>query len=203
MTYVETIEPRLTPHRAVSPGDAAAVLAEWCRDLEQELTARLELVTSRDLRWQPHPDSNSAGVTVWHVTRWIDVLGTRAFTGAPASQDGWHSQGWREVTGYEPDGLGFAGLGTLTGYTPEQMRAVPAMDANGLASYLSESVARLIEQITILGEKVLKPLGRGLSPYQTIGSTLQGSFGHVGEIDTLVALRARLAAGYSCGSVST
>lgn len=196
MTYVQKIEPRLTPHRAVRPATAASVLAEWCLDLEQELSARLELVTAQDLSWQPHRDSNSAAVTAWHVIRWMDFLGTRAFTGAPASQDGWHTQGWRDVTDYEPDGLGYAGLGTLTGYTPEEMRAVPIMDSNALSSYLSTSIARLVEQITILGSDVLNPVGgQGLSPYQTIGSALQGSFGHVGEIDTLVALRARSAPG--------
>ena len=55
-TYVETIEPRLTPLRDVRPSSAAETLIEWCRDLTQELTARLELVTPEDLSWQPHPD---------------------------------------------------------------------------------------------------------------------------------------------------
>lgn len=194
MTYVETIEPRLTPYRPGSPTDAAAVLVEWCRDLEQELAARLELVTGEDLRWQPHPNSNSAGVTVWHVARWIDVLGTRAFTARPASEDLWHTRGWRDTTGYEPDGIGYQGLGTLTGYTPDQMRAVPMLDASSLSTYLSQSTAALIDQITDLSSGVLTASGPAQpAPFQAIGATLQGSFGHVGEIDSLVALRARLA----------
>jgi len=45
----------------------------------------------------------------------------------------------------------------------------------------------------LLGDKVLMTSNpQGLSPYQSISSLLQGSFGHVGEIDTLVALRERL-----------
>ncbi len=120
---MEQIEPRLTPHRPAAPANVAEVLIEGCRDLEQELTARLELMTPEDLRWQPHPDSNSAGVTVWHVARWLDVLGSRVYTGRAAREDVWHTQGWLEETGYEPDGLGFLGMGALTGYTPEQMRA--------------------------------------------------------------------------------
>ncbi len=182
---MEQIEPRLTPHRPAAPANVAEVLIEGCRDLEQELTARLELMTPEDLRWQPHPDSNSAGVTVWHVARWIDVLGSRVYTGRPAREDVWHTQGWLERTGYEPDGLGFLGMGALTGYTPEQMRAVPAMDAISLSAYLAQSTAGLAEQIRVLASTVLQPTGRQrLSPYQTISSTLQGSFGHVGEIDT-------------------
>lgn len=196
MTYVDTIEPRLTPPRPSHPSDPSGVLTDWCADLLQELKARLELVTTEYLCWQPHPDSNSAGVTVWHVARWVDVLGTRTFTGAPVAHDVWHTGGWRAATGYEPDGLGYAGLGTLTGYTPEQMRAVPVLDADDLSEYLSQSAARLLEQITALSDSVVNtPVGHGLSPYQTIGCTLQGSFGHIGEIDTLVALRARLGSG--------
>lgn len=192
-TYVDTIEPRLTPPRDVAPAHVAEVLVEWCRDLTQELTARLGLVTPDDLGWQPHPDSNSIAVTVWHVARWVDVKATRSFTGRPASADLWHAQRWREVTGYEPDGLGFLGLGTLTGYTPEQMRAVPVMDAQDLSRYLTQATDRLAEQIQHIGDAVLTRTGQQqLSPYQSISSLLQGSFGHVGEIDTLVALRARL-----------
>ena len=192
MTYVETIEPRLTPHRPVAPLDVAAVLVEWCRDLEQEMAARLQLMTPEDLTWQPHPHSNSAGVTVWHVARWLDVLATRAFTGQSAQDDLWHTEGWRDLTDYEPDGIGYLGLGTLTGYTPQEMRAVPALPADALGRYLSQSTARLIEQIGLLDGKLRQVPGHRLSPYQTIAGTLQGSFGHIGEIDTLVALRARL-----------
>jgi hypothetical protein len=97
------------------------------------------------------------------------------------------------LTGYEPDGIGYLGLGTLTGYTPAQMRAVPVMDAAGLTDYLTQAAGGLTERIAELGDSILTGVGRQrLSPYQIISGLLQGSFGHVGEIDTLVALRARL-----------
>jgi hypothetical protein len=83
-------------------------------------------------------------------------------------------------------------LGTLTGYTPEQMRAVPTMDSAALSTYLSQSVARLVQQIANLETILLRAGPKGLSPYQIISGTLQGSFGHVGEIDTLIAFRVRL-----------
>lgn len=200
MTYVDTIEPRLTPARDVHPGDAAEVLAEWTRDLEQEISARLALLSLDELYWQPHPNSNSAGVTVWHVARFLDFRATRAFTGSSPSDDIWHTAGWRDRTGYEPDGLGWLGLGLLTGYSPEEMRAVPRLNVEELGMYLAQSSQRLVEQIKCLrndihhieANRLPVPGRRPLTPYQTIGSTLQGSFGHVGEIDTLVALRERL-----------
>lgn len=195
MTRVESIEPRLTPPRAVAPATAGEALQEWCRDLEQELCARLGLLSEDELRWQPHPDANGAGVTIWHVARWMDVLGTRLLAGRPAGQDLWHADGWRDRTGYEPDGLGYLGLGTLTGYTPAQMRAVPHLSGASLSRYLSRSITGLVEQIAHLGPRLHDTTHRDLSPYQVVSGTLQGSFGHLGEIDALVALRARLAEG--------
>jgi hypothetical protein len=190
-TYVSEIEPRLTPHRPARPETVADTLIEACRDLEQETLARLSRIPAKDLYWQPHPDANSVGVTVWHIARWLDFLGTRAFTGRPAEADRWHTSGWADRTGYEPDGVGWLGLGSLTGYTPAEMRAVPQLEADHLSTYLSEATAELVETLGQLRDHL--HVGGTPTPYQAISSTLQGSFGHVGEIDALVSLRARLA----------
>lgn len=191
-TYVDEIEPRLTPLRPVRPDTSGEALIEWIRDLGEELTARLARIPTAALHWQPHPDANSTGVTAWHVARWLDVLGTRAFTGRPAGRDIWHSQGWCDESGYEPDGIGWRGLGTLTGYTPAEMRAVPLLSTAQLTDYLAQTTEALVAQITILGEAGLHQVGRGVTPYQNISGTVQGSFGHLGEIDALVALHDRL-----------
>lgn len=192
VTYVETIEPRLTPLRPATPDRTADVLIEWTRDLQEELSARIALITPEDLAWQPHPDSNSAGVTIWHLTRWLDYAATRAYTGRGAAADLWHTGGFREITGYEPDGIGFRGLGVLTGYTPAEMRAVPFMSGELLDDYLRRSTDLLITTLGELAPRLNVVDGDRPTIYQAVGSTLQGSFGHVGEIDTLVALRARL-----------
>lgn len=195
MNYVTSIEPRLTPHRPAAPISTADALVEWATDLEEELAARLRLLSDEELLWRPHEDANNIAVTAWHVSRWLDLLGTRLFTGKPKELDIWHRAGWYEATQYEPDGIGYLGLGTLTGYSPEEMRAVPALAAADLIAYLSQSVEALVMQIQEFGAEIIKPLPHAdLSPYQLIGSTLQGSFGHVGEVDTLVALRARTSA---------
>jgi hypothetical protein len=199
MSYVETIEPRLTPYRPATPADTADTLVEWCRDLDEELTARLRLMSPDDLAWQPHPDANSPGVTVWHVARWLDVLAIRAFTSRPATDELWHTGGFSLATGYEPDGIGYLGLGTLTGYSPEEMRAVPAMPADLVGEYLHQSATLLINTIGDLRARLHTGRGDEPTPYQSIGATLQGSFGHIGEIDTLVALRARLTARRDAG----
>jgi hypothetical protein len=189
--YVKDIEPRLTPYRPVAPSTAAEALTEWLRDLEEELAARLEQIGSPTLAWQPHPDMNSPAVTAWHIARWLDVLATRAFAPAGPDDELWHTLGWRQRTGYDPSGVGFLGLGTLTGYTPSEMRAVPEMSAEDLQTYASQAADQLATRIAELGEVLFRTIdGLDLSPYQMISGTLQGSFGHLGEIDALAMLHA-------------
>jgi hypothetical protein len=197
MTYVREIEPRLTPYRPVAPQTPAEALIEWVRDLEEELAARLAVAGEALLPWQPHPDMNSPAVAAWHVIRWLDVLATRAFDPSSAPADElWHSGGWSHRTGYDPSGLGFLGLGTLTGYTTAEMRAVPVLAADDLRRYLEQCARVLIGAIEELGSSLTRPIdGLGLSPYQMISGTVQGSFGHLGEIDTLAML-------YATGSVA-
>ncbi|HEY8547742.1 MAG TPA: DinB family protein [Acidimicrobiales bacterium] len=193
MNYVPLIEPRLTPHRPASPGTAAEALVDWLLDFEQEAVARLERLSDEELRWTPHPDANDAAVTFWHVARWLDVLAAFGAGAAPAlAVQAWERDGWRARTGYDPAGRGHLGLGTLTGYTPEEMRAVPRLGAGDLVAYLRAVVADLRAALGRLDDAQLNHDGGFGSPFQIVGSTLQGSFGHLGEVDALVALRARL-----------
>ena len=193
MNYVPRIEPRLTPYRPSAPASSRESLMEWLRDLEQESVARLDLMSEGEARWTPHPDANDAAVTFWHIGRWLDVLAatTMATSPSPGVQI-WARDGWTELTGYDPSGIGYLGLGTLTGYTPEEMRAVPRLTTTELSAYLRATVTALegvlgdIEQADLLRDN-----GLG-SPFQILGGTLQGSFGHLGEVDCLVALRSRL-----------
>jgi hypothetical protein len=135
--------------------------------------------------------SIGAGMPPSSPLAWARV--TSCSSRASQSRRAWHQAGWKQATGYEPDGIGYLGLGTLTGCTPEQMRAVPVLDTVPMAEYLGQSAARLIAQIEALGESVADgPRIGGLTPYQMIGATLQGAFAHVGEIDTLIALRSRI-----------
>jgi hypothetical protein len=193
VNYVPTIEPRLTPHRPSAPESSGQALAEWLRDLEQESIARLELITDTEATWTPHLDANDVAVTFWHIARWLDVLAaTTVVTSPNARAQVWVRDGWLEKTGYDPSGVGYLGLGTLTGYTAEEMRAVPRLTTVELAAYLGSTVASLEHVLGGFGPAdLISDHGFG-SPFQILGSTLQGSFGHLGEIDCLVALRSRL-----------
>lgn len=199
VSYVETIEPRLTPTLDYTVDSPAVLLSELCRDLAAEVDTRLELMSDDDVHWRPHPDSNDVGVTIWHIARWLDVLGSQVLGGGDATADIWHARGWSEWTGYDPIGVGFLGLGTLTGYTADEMRAVPRMGCKHLRAYLAETTQSLNEEVLTAGASVVVPRAGRLTPFQQIITTLQGSFGHVGEIDTLVALRSRVGASSASG----
>jgi hypothetical protein len=115
---------------------------------------------------------------VWHFSRWLDVVGC-AFTGEPPSGELWHTAGWAARTGYDPTGIGGHSLGVLTGYTWAEVAQVPTLSA---AELLAPSTGRDAHR----GPAHPAPgLGGTRSRYSRLSAMLQGSFGHVGEIEAL------------------
>ncbi|HMA37424.1 MAG TPA: DinB family protein, partial [Chloroflexia bacterium] len=98
-------------------------------------------------------------------------------------------------TGYDPQGRGRHGSGTLTGYTPEEVAAIPPLPAADLLAYLDEVHAALRAQLPDLTSAALAapaPGGDGrVSAYAWIKGVLLGGFAHLGEIRALKALRER------------
>ena len=97
----------------------------------------------------------------------------------------------RRLGPVDPAGVGFLGLGTLTGHSAEEKLAVRGFGAEVLSSYLRGSVSDIIDDIGDLTDDQLHEPGLP-SPHQAVGSTIQCSFGHVGEIDCLVSRYRRL-----------
>jgi hypothetical protein len=131
---------------------------------------------------------------VWHFSRWLDVVG-RAFAGQPAGGELWHTAGWAARTGYDPSGIGYGGLGVLTGYTWTEVTRVPTLSAAELLDYLDQVTDRLLRALDGMPTEVLHAPAPGSggtrSRYSRLSAVLQGSFGHVGEIEALTAMRAR------------
>jgi hypothetical protein len=176
------------------PSTPAAVLAAWLNDLTTMVHHHIADLSADELAFQPDPQGNSIGVTVWHFSRWLDVIG-RAFTGEPPSAELWHTRGWAARTGYDPTGIGYQGLGVLTGYTWAEVTQVPALSAAELLDYLGQVTDRLLSALDQMPAEVLHSPAPGLggtrSRYSRLSAVLQGSFGHVGEIEALKAMRAR------------
>ena len=171
------------------------MLVDWIALLEGQMRDEIAELGPEMLAWQPDPGANSIGVTAWHVARWLDVLTVQVLENRPAAEEYWHTDGWTARTGYDPRGCGRNGLGNVTGYTLDEVRAIPALAADELLAYLDRVCRALRARLTSLGSDALyQPApGRGgkYTPYQWIQSLLPGCFGHVGEIQALKGLRER------------
>lgn len=181
------------------PHDAPGFLRELVFRLQRGTLARLKRVPANVLYWQPHRESNSIGVTVWHYTRWWDLFGTVTLVDRPIDQQHWIRDGWLERTGYDPRGKPPDGYGLLTGYSVDEMLAVPQLSGDDLAAYhtaSTDSAMRAIEKETADSLARELKLGEGDtagSRYLQILGLALGSHRHLGEIDALSSLHERSA----------
>ena len=171
------------------------ILTDLIEKLAGDVREEVGELSQEELDWQPDSEANSIGVTVWHFSRWLDVLATRALADQPAGQERWQTRGWAARSGYDPHGVGYEGLGVLTGYTLAEVAAIPRLSAGDLLEYLDQVCAALRERLLVLPEGGLHQPAPGLggrrTPYQWVRSILMGCFGHVGEIEALKAMRER------------
>ena len=183
------------------------LLAEWVQDLAHEVRNEIATLSLEELTWQPDARGNSIGVTVWHFSRWLDFLLVRGFLNQPAEAEQWHTRGWREKTGYDPRGIGYEGWGALTGYTWDEVEAIPTLLANDLLTYLDQSAAAMHDFIlTLSTERLHQPIaglggggpmytprfgGTTGTAYQWLKMVIKGSQRHLGEIQAFKAMQAR------------
>ncbi len=173
------------------------VLIDLLNDVGSDIRREIGDMTVEELAWQPDPQANSVGVTVWHLSRWLDVLAVRILHAGVAEDELWHAQGWTERTGYDPRGIGASGLGNVTGYTLEEVAAIPHMSAADLLSYLDSTIGAVKSRIDEMPEGALYQnvpgLGKSRTSYNWIKPVLKGCLGHVGEIQALKSMRERRA----------
>jgi len=172
------------------------VLLDFLSRLTAQTAAAIDGLAAEALAWQPDPAANGIGVTVWHFSRWMDFVNVRALQDRPAEDELWFRDGWAARTGYDPRGLGYGGLGALTGYTLEEALAVPALTTAELLRYLTDAVDALATHLRASDPATLHQPASGLrtlrddllTPYAWITAPLLGGFAHVGEIRALRAL---------------
>lgn len=171
------------------------LITDWLRNLEAGLRHEIEELTVEELSWQPDPEANSIGVTVWHVSRWLDLLTVQALENRPAEEEQWHTRGWAAKTGYDPRGVGYKGYGAVTGYIHEEVAAIPVLSAQEQLTYLSQVVDALCARLDSLPEGALygptPGLGGRNTVYTWIKTLLPGGIGHLGEIAALKAMQSR------------
>ena len=171
------------------------VLADLVVDLAVGVHQAVTGMSIPELAWRPDAEGNSIGVTVWHMSRGLDVLKVRFLEQQQALTEQWHTQGWAQKTGYDPRGIGTGGLGILTGYTQEEVAAIPELAAEDLLAYLDQAANALRQYLLSLPEEALAQsivaMGESLTVYQLIKGILLGCLGHLGEIEALKALQLR------------
>lgn len=170
------------------------LLASWLDDLSRGVHRALDKMSPAQLAWQPDSEANSIGVTVWHMARWLDALATLALANCDAREQVWFGRGWAEKTKYDPRGIGSLGLGAVTGYSLQEVKAIPALAADQLLEYFDQALQTLKPKIlaltpsdfaqpaTALGEKEPRAI------YYWIRAITQGCFAHIGEIQALKAM---------------
>jgi hypothetical protein len=57
---------------AAAPATPAEVLAAWLGDLVAMVHQHINGLSPEKLAFQPDPQGNSIGVTVWHFSRWLE-----------------------------------------------------------------------------------------------------------------------------------
>jgi len=172
------------------------LLAELYADILQDLRPEIESMTPAELAWQPGPQANSIGVTLWHIARGMDLLAVRVLQGQAAETELWQTRGWMVRTGYDPRGIGYDGWGVVTGYTWEEVQAIPYLTAGELLEYLQQVVEVLTEQVCHLSPEAAHQPAPGLmngklTYYRWIKEFYKGFQAHVGEIVAIKAMYAR------------
>jgi hypothetical protein len=163
------------------------LMAKWFENVGARVREQIGSLDEDALEWRPDDRGNNVRETVWHMARWIDLL-TRVLDGTQPSTERWFTDGWAQRTGYDPRGVGDSGLGTMTGYTFEEVLKIPRLDATELIRYLDSVVGPLAQRLRALPDD--EAAARSV---RRVTGILQGCFSHVGEIDALLAIRERSA----------
>jgi hypothetical protein len=175
--------------------DDVAVLLDVIDLLVADVRHEVEGITAQAVDWQPDPGANSIGLTLWHVTRWLDVLATQVFEGLPSTDEQWNVGGWAARTGYDPSGIGDLGIGAITGYSWEEVERVPRLTGPELLEYFEQAAGALSAAVAATTteelHQVTDALGGERTRYGWLKPVLAGALGHLGEIRALEAMQVR------------
>jgi hypothetical protein len=162
------------------------VLIDLLEDNRRRMRRGLDRMSDECILWEPEPDANNIFATLWHMARMLDVFLTQNAKENPPEDECWFRLGWAERTGYDPRGLGQNGWGMLTGFTMEEVAAMPHMTREQVLGYLDAVYDAVRDYLAgVTEEKLLSP-GAGFegkySQYQCIQMALMDNVRHLGEI---------------------
>jgi hypothetical protein len=171
--------------------NANDVLIDLLEDNQRRLKRLVAGMSDDCFRWRPDAEANSIAITIWHMGRIFDIFLTQQARGEPHSEECWFRGGWAAQTGYDPRGLGQNGWGMLTGFSPQEVDAIPRFSWEQILGYLDQvydSVKGYVEANPIETLLVKAPGFDGkYNCYQCIQMPLMDNVRHLGEIYSIVA----------------
>ena len=171
--------------------NANDVLIDLLEDNRRRLHRFLAAISPDCATWRPEPEANSIAITIWHMARMFDVFLTRQAKGDPAEAECWFSLGFAAQTGYDPRGSGQNGWGMLTGYTQEEVAALPPLTQEQVLAYLNTVYDTVKAYLACTPEDKLLTPGAGFegkyTQYQCLQMPLLDNVRHLGEIYAIKA----------------
>ena len=138
------------------------------------------------LTFQPDPEANHIAVTMWHISRIMDMMVVMRIQNKPIDDEQWFVNGWVDKTSYDPRGKGSRGLGVLIGYSVEEMLAVPVMSREDILKYFNDTLSALTEVVNSLTSAQLGEKAPGGDPqrtyYEWVKICLSDGIRHTGEM---------------------
>ena len=171
--------------------NANEVLVDLLEDNRRRLHRVFSVMSDECIYWKPDMETNNIAETVWHMSRIFDVFLTQQAKGDLAEEECWFRHSWVEQTGYDPRGIGQNGWGMITGYTQEEVAAIPQLSRGQILGYLDEVYDTVKEYLLNAPEKKLHTPSAGFdgiyTKYPCVQMALLDNVRHLGEIYALKA----------------
>lgn len=166
------------------PLSPQAVLLDAFQLAHRNLRAAVLDLTPEQLVWRPQEGANSVAFYLWHVPRTTDFYINRRLRSEPEL---WSRDNWRARIPIEAEGQGTRGLGIGSGFTDQQVGAMPALPPSQYLAYLDVVAAQVEAWLTTLApEELLEEREReGFQKAQVLRVVLAAlghSHSHTGEI---------------------
>lgn len=168
------------------------ILLDFMETYKRGIHTSLENLPAEAFTWQPDPEANHIAVTIWHLARVMDAVYVHRMFQKSAETELWFTQGWAEKYAYDPRGLGGNKLGMLTGFSVEEMKAVPVMSLEDGLAYFDAACQQLGGFLQASTPEQLQELAPGSDPqrsfYFWVKICLIDGTRHTGEIQALRAM---------------
>ena len=141
--------------------NANDVLIDLLEDNRRRLHRLFDVISDDCVFWKPDTEANNIAITVWHMARIFDVFLTQQAQGYTSEEECWFRHGWAHQTNYDPRGNGQNGWGMLTGYTQEEVAAMPQLTREQVLEYLDEVYDTVKEYLVSMSMEKLQTSGAG------------------------------------------